>query len=56
MTGSDAEERIVHESPGIRLGVFRCGPSDWRWREVNDIGDVAHVVFGQTSVVIQQER
>jgi len=55
MTGSDAEERIVHESPGIRLGVFRCGPSDWRWREVNDIGDVAHVVFGQTSVVIQQE-
>jgi AraC family transcriptional regulator len=55
MIVEDADERIVHESPGLQLGVFRCGPSDWRWGEVNDIGEVPHVVFGQTSVVIQQE-
>jgi|tagenome__1003787_1003787.scaffolds.fasta_scaffold20985662_6 AraC family transcriptional regulator len=55
MAVSDADERIVHESPGLRLGVFRCGPADWRWREVNDVGDAAHVVFAQTTVVIHQE-
>jgi AraC family transcriptional regulator len=48
-------ERTLYDSPGLRLGEFRCAPDDRRWRETNSIGAEAHVVFPQTAVVIHHE-
>lgn len=36
----------------LLLGHFRCAPGDPAWGEVNNVGDVAHVVFPRTAVRI----
>lgn len=36
----------------LLLGRFRCPPDDPAWREINRIGDVAHVVFPRRAVAI----
>ena len=45
-------ERTLYQAPGWRLGCFECPPGDARWREVNSIGDAAHVVFPRVPVEI----
>ena len=38
--------------PSLRLGRFRCPPTDEEWRAENDIGPLAHVVFPERPVTI----
>jgi AraC-like DNA-binding protein len=38
--------------PSLRLGRFRCAPTDEEWRAENDIGPLAHVVFPERPVTI----
>jgi AraC family transcriptional regulator len=38
--------------PSLRLGRFRCPPTDEEWRAENDIGPRAHVVFPERPVTI----
>ena len=38
--------------PSLRLGRFRCAPTDAEWRAENDIGPLAHVVFPERPVTI----
>lgn len=47
-------ERTLYEAPGWRLGSFECRPGDARWRQVNSIGETAHVVFPRVPVEIAQ--
>lgn len=49
-----AVARILYRGPHFRLGSFECPLGDARWRELNDIGPAAHVVFPHTNVVISQ--
>src|SRR6187549_3221657 len=46
-------DRTLYQAAGWRLGRFECPPGDARWREVNSIGDAAHVVFPRVPVEIQ---
>jgi AraC family transcriptional regulator len=50
-----ANVSVLLETPLLKLGEFRCPPSDSAWRETNLIGDRPHVVFGRVPVVIEQE-
>jgi AraC-like DNA-binding protein len=45
---------ILLRTADLVIGRFRCTPDDLRWRTVNAVTDVPHVVFPWTSVVIQQ--
>ena len=42
--------------PSLRLGRFRCAPTDEEWRAENDIGPLAHVVFPERPVTITLVR
>src|SRR5919107_1354084 len=44
---------LVHSTPALRFGVFRCPPGDALWHETNDnIGARPHVVFPGTVVAL----
>jgi AraC-like DNA-binding protein len=45
---------ILLRTPELVVGRFRCSPDDPRWRTINAVTPVAHVVFPWTSVVIEQ--
>jgi hypothetical protein len=48
-------ELTLHETGGVRFGVFHCLPGDWRWTEPNHIGSHAYVVIPKVPVHIEPE-
>jgi len=48
-------ELTLHETVGVRFGVFRCPPGDWRWTAPNHIGPQAYVVIPKVPVHIEPE-
>lgn len=42
----------ILEVPSLRLGRFRCPPSEVAWSSENEIGPLAHVVFPERPVTI----
>ena len=46
---------VLLATPELTLGEFACASGDRLWREVNDIGARAHIVFPRTPVLIAQD-
>ncbi len=50
-----AGEQTLHVVDGVRFGIFRCPPGDWRWGEPNPVGVEHYLAFPQRRVVIEPD-
>lgn len=48
-----AGEQTLHAVDGVRFGVFRCPPEDWRWSETNPVGVEHYACFPRCPVIIE---